>query len=125
LGRTSGRIRYLEAKKEVVELQSSLEPIFGFKPLLDGQIQDSTHSEEIRLWPNFKSECRGVIRFSRFGRLVTILFSERLSVEELSQILSELEKHRYVYIPATILESPYDGSWDLTETWMNRYFYYV
>jgi hypothetical protein len=111
----------LKAKREVLKLQSALESQLGFKPLLDGQIQDATFFEELNIQPKINRNVYAVIRFSKFGRLVTILFPEKLSEEKFTLILNELAEHKYTYIPSLILESPYNGKVIGIETWRHRF----
>jgi hypothetical protein len=109
----------------IINLQSSLADCLGFRPLLNDQIQDATHFAELRVRQEISHETSAVIRFSKFGKLTTILRAEKLGNEKLQLVLQELQKHGYVYVPATILESPYDGQIQGIETWMTRFFYYV
>jgi hypothetical protein len=110
---------------EVDQLRTSFESHLGYRPVLDDQVQDATHFAELQMQPKISRELHAVIRFSKFGRLVTILFAEKLGDEKLQLVLHELQKHGYVYVPSEILESPYDGQMQGIETWMTRFFYYV
>src|ERR1700744_2699631 len=82
----------LNALQEVEEIQSSLESYFGYKPILDPYMQDATHFAELQMQPKISREVCAVIRFSRFGKLVTILFPDKLDNEQLSIVLRELKR---------------------------------
>lgn len=116
-----------EALQAVQQFRHSLEVHLGFLPVLDDSMQDTTHFAELELQPAISNERCSVIRFSKFGKLVTILFPEKTGNEKLSLILHEFQTHGYVYVPAVILESPYNGrqSGIGISTWMQRFFHYV
>jgi hypothetical protein len=69
--------------------------------------------------------CEPSVRFSNFGRLVTICSLELLDDDEISILVTVLECAGFHYIPEDILDSPYDGvlGGDANlPTWWVRYF---
>lgn len=112
------------ALERVENLRTSLEECLGFRPVLDDQIQDATHFAELQIKPQINREKCAVIRFSKFGKLVTILFPEEMGAEKFSLVVNEMQRHGYIFIPSEMLDQPYDGRLEGIATWMVRFFYY-
>jgi hypothetical protein len=116
---------YAKELEDVRNLQISLENHFGFRPSLDDQVQDSPHFAGMGLKRKSDPGPRAVIRFSKFGRMATIVCPEALDAKTIDFAIDELTKHRYVYIPSSVLASHYDGPIEGVETWNSRFFYYI
>ncbi len=105
-------------------LVDSLEIALNFRPILDDSIQDGTHYAEVNLWPVLASESHGTIRLSKFGDLATIIDENKIEHSKVGDVIQILQKNEFAYIPASILEKPYDGKIRGIKCWMTRYFHY-
>ena len=69
-----------------------------------------------------------VIRFSNFGDMATLSEDEPVPPELLKAVVGLLERHGYVYVPASVLAQPYTGrNTGVTgiRDWWIRYFDWV
>ncbi len=86
-------------------------------------IQDASFHSEITL--PLQNPLVAWIRFSNFGDMVTVSNDNPVPEGTLQVIQNLLAQHGYVYIPAEVLHTPYDGhaagvGW--IRSWWIRYF---
>lgn len=68
------------------------------------------------------------IRFSNFGNLATVTFSERIPDSGMKQFIHELEACGFTHVPAEELDCDYDGVMEDKKTfssWWIRYFDWI
>ena len=70
-------------------------------------IQDASFHSQI--YVRLDAERNALSRFSNFGDLATVSEDEPIPEEILKTIVGLLEKHGYIYVPASILDQPYTG----------------
>lgn len=89
-------------------------------------IQDASFHSQIFL--PVEEERYTLIRFSNFGDMATISADEPVPTALMEAVVKLLDKHGYVYVPASILEQPYTGrNPGVTgiSNWWIRYFDWV
>ena len=91
--------------------------------------QDASFSIAIPLHTYEKKEgtmlFQATVRFSNFGSLATITWSEYLPEKILVLVRASLARHGFVYVPADELDCDYDGVMpekQVFHTWWTRYF---
>ncbi len=94
--------------------------------------QDASFSIAILLHDYERAEDRlthcPTLRFSNFGNLVSITWSERLPVPDLESIVQALEDCGFTFVPEKALSGPYDGVMTdrkLFDSWWTRYFDWI
>ena len=135
------RLDYDAIWSDIYELQTQLEAVVGEPFNIDEYVQDASFITDLYIDPQ-PSEAHGghmlvrnlAIRFSAFGRLYTIMASEKWLQEsgvELDRIINEVESKGFQYVEADELEEPYDGKNEEMQrnatsyTWWLRYFDYL
>jgi hypothetical protein len=90
------------------------------------EIQDASfHSQAFLPLP---ANRRAVIRFSKFGDMVTVGDDERVPASMMKLIVELITRHGYTYVPAIVLNAPYTGSNPGVtgiSSWWIRYFDWV
>lgn len=96
-----------------------------------GQIQDASFHGDI-ICSEGSPEYWQSIRFSNFGRLVTIRNVDQIPFVKLEKILEIFKLHQYQYIPIEVLDQSYDGRFgplyrntNKQDTWFDRYFSHI
>jgi hypothetical protein len=130
---------YQALAKSVSEVQRALEKELGLRLVRDGNVQDASFHDEIRvLHPEFGWRREGghlvsdlAIRFSNFGRLYTIFTNlagipGEIPIGVLKEIVT---RHGWTYVAPEPLEELYDGIHpgfrDGKTTWWIRFFDYL
>lgn len=89
-------------------------------------IQDASFHSDVLL--PMADERHALIRFSKFGDMVTVADDEPIPEALLGTIRELLEEHGYVYVPAQVLDQPYTSEESEVgdiDTWWLRYFDYL
>jgi hypothetical protein len=91
--------------------------------------QDASFSIAILLHDFQKETPRGLatpsIRFSNFGNLTSLTWSDQIPKEALAKLIQILESHDFTFLPEQDLQKPYDGIMNDRKTfcsWWVRYF---
>lgn len=105
-------------------LSSALE--LPLKSETGSHIQDASFHSQI--YVPLKANRNTLIRFSNFGDMATVREDEPVPKRIMATIVDQLQKHGYVYVPASILEQPYTGTNPGVtgiRSWWIRYFDWV
>jgi hypothetical protein len=125
--------------EDVRALHPEAEAILGVALRVDDGVQDASFFAELYLLEEGAIRPSGVIahlfkiaiRFSSFGRMVTIHSnSARSSLTDypIHQLIELLQKRGYTYIAPEDLQFPYDGGLPVNDskfTWWYRFFDYL
>jgi hypothetical protein len=118
---------YRQAVTEIAALRPSIEHLLGYNLTAEGCIQDAAHLDGFWLrGPEHQGTSFGV-RFSAFGRMVTI-FRDGTNVfaDRLPAIIDLLQQNGFIYVSEEDLSEPYTGgNPDLARTWFDRFFDYL
>jgi hypothetical protein len=117
-------------EREAAEACSTLEKQLGRKLKFEGPLfcQDASFGAQCVLHEQpIKDNLihQSCVRFSKFGRLVSITDTSVIDPIELDKIIQTMASLDYTYIPADILDKPYDGVMagvTALPTWWIRYF---
>ncbi|MEQ3691411.1 MAG: hypothetical protein ABNG98_07870 [Flavobacterium sp.] len=122
---------------EIEKFKTELETIFGIKFNIDYQIQDASFVCDIiiseKLLIKNSSEYRHSIRFSNFGKLVTVNGIDNLNLKSLQIIQRELKNYNFIFLEPDEIDVEYDGKFENfktiysgnTPSWFVRYFDYL
>jgi hypothetical protein len=116
---------YREAQSRFNQFVADLSAALGVEIGADtnGSIQDASFHSQI--FVPLPAGRLALVRFSYFGDMVTVSDDEPVP-EEMLQLLQQLfAQHRYVYVPAAVLSTPYTGiapGIGGIDTWWIRYF---
>jgi hypothetical protein len=112
------------AMSEVRRLKADLEALLGTELVMDEGVQDASFFTELGT-PDWN------LRFSMFGRLVTLWHwrepsAREVSVSDCEQVIARLYQWGYVYVDPRHLIEPYTGCHTAGEWhhWWGRYFDY-
>ena len=98
------------AKFEVFSKERSLSLGLPLKTETGSHIQDASFHSQIYV-PQ-ADDRYAQVRFSNFGNMVSVfdVFEDQPVTENMLEIIKKLlEKHGYIYVPASILGQPYTG----------------
>jgi hypothetical protein len=121
---------------QIEKLKTELETLFNSEFKIDDQIQDASFICDLIIPEKIlikSSEYRHSIRFSNFGKLVTINGIENLNSNSLQIIQSELKKYEFIFLEPDEIDVDYDGKFESfktiysghNSTWFERYFDYL
>lgn len=119
-----------QASTEIAALHPAIEHLLGHSLTNEGCIQDASHIYGLYGLYLLGAEHEGTpfgLRFSAFGRMVTIyrdgtnVFADRVPA-----IIDLLRQHGFIYVSEEDLSEPYTGATPyLARTWYDRFFEYL
>lgn len=122
---------------QIEKLKIELETIFNTEFKIDDQIQDASFICDLiipnKLLIEIVSEYRYSIRYSNFGKLVTINGIENINSDTLEILQKVFTKHKFIFLEPNEIDAHYDGKFEgfksiyggRTATWFERYFDYL
>ena len=120
--------------EKVQRLAPELSRIAGQDFAVDRTVQDASFFTELRILEEadrgdrYTHYIRAAVRFSAFGRMVTVWANPGrmlLDADQKRRILEVLEREGYRYVPAEALDVPYTGTNPHIATWWIRFFDYL
>jgi len=122
---------------QIEKLKVKLETIFSSEFKIDDQIQDASFISDLiipnKLLIEIVNGYRYSIRFSNFGKLVTINGIENINSDNLEILQKVLTNHKFIFLEPNEIDAHYDGKFESfksiyggrTPTWFERYFDYL
>lgn len=122
---------------QIEKLKAELEAIFSTEFRIDDQVQDASFICDLiipnKLLIEIISGYRYSIRFSNFGKLVTINGIENLNSDNIEMLRKILKNHKFIFIEPNEIDAHYDGKFESFKaiyservpTWFERYFDYL
>ncbi|AWM14976.1 hypothetical protein DI487_14700 [Flavobacterium sediminis] len=122
---------------QIENLKLELEAIFNSEFKIDDQIQDASFICDLiipnKLLIELVANYQHSIRFSNFGKLVTINGIENINSDNLETLRKLLKNHKFLFIEPNEIDADYDGKFDSfktiygerASTWFERYFDYL
>ena len=122
---------------QIEKLKAELESIFNLEFKIDNQIQDASFICDLiipeKLLIKKISEYQFSIRFSNFGKLVTVNGIENLNTDIIEKLQIVLKNNKFIFIEPNEIDVNYDGKFENfkniygkhTPSWFARYFDYL